>query len=388
MRITDDNRCVGCGACTNICPRHAIVMKPDEEGFLHPDFDDARCVSCGLCQKVCPAETPWVNSDKKRAYALKHISKAKREQCTSGGAFVAISDWFLAQNGVVYGVVYNEQFCAVHVRAEAACDRDRMCGSKYVQSDTGYSFQQVREDLRAGRWVLYSGTSCQIDGLRHYLAYTNTDTVRLITCGLICHGVPSPMMWQEHLDNIRRRRKKEIIAYAHRSKVRGWHEHNECITFTDGSREYYSKLSQNHKDLFYGHYIIRPACSQCPYAQNPGSADITIADFWGCETLIPQIDDNRGVSLLLVNTEKGRIIEESLPDVQLWETEPEKALSHNHTKPCKPNPRRTEFWEDYRTRGYAYVCRKYVNDSFGGRLYYGGKKRLRAILVNIGILHV
>ena len=317
-----------------------------------------------------------------------HNREDTRKRCTSGGAFIAMSDAVLSDGGVVYGVIYDENFRAVHARAETAPERDKMCGSKYVQSDPGDTFRQVAQDLTAGKTVLYSGTSCQIDGLNHYLLAKKADTEKLITVGLICHGVPSPKLWQDHIENIGKKRGKEICGYENRAKVRGWHEHNECITYADGKREYYTKLSQNHKDLFYGHYIIRPCCSVCPYAAEPSAADITIADFWGVQYVMPQIDDNRGVSLVLTNSEKGRTLIESLRDVTLWDVDRATARSHNHKKPCKPNPRRKEFWEDYQAHGYGYVCAKYANDSIPGRIRYGGKKRLRALLVKLKLLPV
>lgn len=385
MTITQPEKCVGCGACGQICPKSAITMLPDAEGFLHPSIQKDTCVECGLCQKVCPVESPTLQTGEKKAYALKHNREQVRQQCTSGGAFIAISDAVLKNGGVVYGVIYNEAFRAVHARAENAQERDKMCGSKYVQSDPGNTFAQVATDLKAGRTVLYSGTSCQIDGLGHYLKAKNISPDNLITIGLICHGVPSPKLWQDHINNIRAKRNQDISAYENRAKVRGWHEHNECITYIGGKKEFYSKLSQNHKDLFYGHYIIRPSCSACLYAPDPSAADITIADFWGVQYVMPQIDDNRGVSLVLTNTEKGDTLVQSLQDVTLWDVDRDTALSHNHTKPCKPNPRREEFWKDYQAHGYNFVCGKYANDSFTGRIRYGGKKRLRALLVKLKI---
>lgn len=388
MKITETIKCYGCGACQQICPKGAITMAPDQEGFLRPEVNAGLCVECGLCQKACPAESIDLHPGEKKAYALKHKEEAKRKKATSGGAFIALSDKILEQGGIVYGVVYNENWKAVHTRAASLRERDAMCGSKYVQSDCCDTFAQAAQDLKNNKTVLYSGTSCQIDGLKHYLTLKNISTENLITVALICHGAPSPLMWQEHLKNIRKRRNKKIAHYAHRSKVRGWHEHNEQITYEDGKKEYYSKLSQNHKDLFYGHLIVRPSCTVCPYAPEPYAADLSIADFWGCEDLMPEIDDNKGVSLVMANSQKGQALLDQCPDVQLWTVDLDSALKHNHYKPCKPHPKRDEFWEDYRKYGYAFVCSKYVHDSFKGRLYYGGKKRLRAFLVKLKILHV
>ncbi len=383
MTITTPEKCVGCGACQQICPKGAITMAPDAEGFLHPGIDSEKCVECGLCKKVCPALSPDLLVGTKKAYALKHNEEATRKRCTSGGAFIAISDAVLSNGGVVYGVIYDENFRAIHARAESPRERDPMCGSKYVQSDPGDTFRQVAQDLKDGKTVLFSGTSCQIDGLGHYLRAKNVDATNLTTVGLVCHGVPSPKLFRDHIENIRNKRGKMIANYENRAKVRGWHEHNECITYAGGKKEFYTKLSQNHKDLFYGHYIIRPSCSACAYAPDPSAADITIADFWGVQYVMPQIDDNRGVSLVLTNSEKGDALVTSLENVTLWDVDRDTAMSHNHTKPCKPNPRRSEFWADYQAHGYNFVCAKYANDSFTGRIRYGGKKRLRALLVKL-----
>lgn len=386
MKITETQKCFGCGACQQVCPKSAISMKPDSEGFLRPEVNDDLCVQCGLCQKACPAESVNLQTEEKQAFALKHKEEAVRKKCTSGGAFIALSDAVLHKGGVVYGVIYDENWKAVHTRTTSHRGRDAMCGSKYVQSDCGNTFTQAGEDLKNGKLVLFSGTSCQIDGLQHYLTLKNIPTDKLVTVGLICHGAPSPLMWQEHINNIRAKRNKEISHYSNRSKVRGWHEHNEQITYADGKREYYSKLSQNHKDLFYGHLIIRPSCSVCPYAKDPSAADITIADFWGCQYVKPEIDDNKGVSLVITNTKKGLVLLNACEDVDLWELDRLEALKHNHKKPCKPHPQREQFWKDYHEQGYAYVCSKYAQDNPKGRILYGGKKRLRAILVKLKLL--
>lgn len=383
MTITQPEKCVGCGACRQICPKSAITMTADAEGFLRPNIDGEKCVECGLCQKVCPAETPTLLKDEKFAYALKHNDEAVRSRCTSGGAFIAISDAVLAQGGIVYGVIYDEHFRAVHARAQTPEERDKMCGSKYVQSDPLDTYRQVADDLKEGKTVLYSGTSCQIDGLNHYLRCKNVPSESLTTVGLICHSAPSPLIWQEHIKNIQKKRNRKILRYENRAKVRGWHGHNECITYENGKQEYYTKLSQNYKDLFHGLYIARACCSQCTYAADPSAADITIADFWGIQYVIPQIDDNRGISLVLTNSKKGDALVKSLENVTLLDADRDIALKHNHHAPCKPNPRRNEFWADYHAHGYRYVCAKYAYDNFLGRIYYGSKKHLRVLLVKL-----
>ena len=387
INIIDKKSCYGCAACMNICPVGAVIMEPDGRGFLYPNTDNTKCNGCGICEEACPA-VPRSNKNEyaKEAYAVKHKDEKIRRVSTSGGAFTALSDYFVLSGGTVYGAVYTQDFYVVHERAESAVERDRMRGSKYVQSYTGDIYGRVRDDLLNNRKVFFTGTSCQTDGIKNYLRAVNCPEDNLYTCELICHGAPSPLMWKNHIEYIEMKRKLKIADYQNRSKTKGWHEHNEQITYCGGHTESQSKLSQNHKDLFYGHYIIRPCCTICPYAGKPGTADLTIGDFWGIEKFMTEYDDNKGISAVIINTSKGKALFGSARNaIEAVSVTVEQVLKYNHNKPVKANPREDEFWNDYNKYGYGYILKKYAGNTLLKTVTYAVIKRLRRILVFLKI---
>ena len=263
--------CSGCSACAAICPKGAIAMKPDDEGFLCPVIDEEKCVRCGLCLKVCAfkenqaqrsecterAEGSSESEKFPQAFAVKHANAHIRENSQSGGLFTLISDPILERGGVVYGAGFREDLSVCHKRAVTKEERDALRGSKYVQSDMGDAFRSVREDLRSGMDVLFSGTPCQCAGLRHFLELTHTDTARLILADLICHGTPSPLVWREYLKWQEARNGQKIVRASFRDKRRfGWHASMETLTFANGT---------SHSDNLYATiFYMRVAASLLP----------------------------------------------------------------------------------------------------------------------------
>ncbi len=388
MKIVERTMCYGCGACNAICAANAIKMTPDIDGFAYPVVDDTVCVNCGRCQRVCPALQHTKQPYRETGFAIKHRDETVRQASTSGGAFTALADIVLADGGAVYGAAFDDTMRVVHTRIDAADQLDRLRGSKYVQSDMTTAFRSVEDDLKSGRAVLFSGTPCQVEGLVRYLKTKKTDIDRLVTCELLCHGAPSPLVWAEHIRHLEHIRNAKVVGYQARSKVKGWHEHNEQVFYENGKQESQSKLSQNFKDLFYGNYIIRPSCEQCPYAGYPGMADFTIGDCWGIEHTLPAFDDNKGCSLVIPNTPKAEaIFHDMCATLSVAELPVAKQLSYNHYKPITPNPNRAMFWQDFHTHGFAFVTAKYAMDTPKGRLIYGAKKRLRRFLVKLGVLN-
>lgn len=377
--------CFGCTACQSICPNSSIVMRENAEGYLFPEINYDTCLQCGLCKNVCPAinlynnEKEWID-----VIALQHKDLAVRKNSASGGAFTAISDLIIEEKGVVYGVVYNGNFVAEHIRAETKEIRDKMRGSKYVQSNLSGIFTQVKNDLVGKRKVLFVGTSCEVDGLLRYLKAKSINTDSLFTIEIICHGAPSPKIWQEHLAYLSKKRGKKIVGYINRSKVKGWHEHNEEIEYDDGTKEWKTKSSQNFKDLFYKNLILKESCYQCPYAGKLNCADFAIGDFWGCEKIKPEIDDNKGTSILIVNSEKGKnLMERAQEAIFCWSIADQKTLEYNHNRPSKRPNNRECFWLDYEKQGYTFVVQKYAEDTTKGRIKHFLKTRLRRILVKL-----
>jgi coenzyme F420-reducing hydrogenase beta subunit len=289
-----------------------------------------------------------------KVYAIKHKDERIREASRSGGFFTALSDWFLNHKGVVYGCVLTEKYEAKHIRCIDKNVRNLMRGSKYIQSSMGNCFELVKKDLDECKNVLFTGTSCQIDGLKHYLQreYDN-----LFCLDIVCHGVPSKKVWIEYLKWLSKDDLGSISSVDFRNKVDfGWHTHVETITFKDGSKI----NSEVFQRLFYGHAVLRPSCYVCPYKNVFHPGDITIADFWGIDKCKPEFDDNKGVSLVLVNTEKGLMYWDKIKDdLQVEESNIDDAMQRPLIAPFPKPKNRERFWADFRSKKFSYIARKY-----------------------------
>lgn len=378
--------CCGCTACKHICPTHAIEMVSDQEGFLYPEINQKLCIDCGLCKQVCAFQNGYdvsTNFSIPEVYAAKHKKEDIRMSSTSGGAFTAISDFVLKNEGVIFGVAFDENMNVIHKAANTSDERDMFKGSKYVQSDLNDVYKEIKELLNTGRQVLFTGTPCQTAGLKSFLAKDNTE--KLILCDIVCHGVPSPLMWREHINHLEEKANSKIDYYYCRHKVKGWHAHNEMVIFKNGKRDYKSILSQKHKNLFYSHNILRPACHSCKYTNMARPSDITIADFWGIEKHMPEFDDNKGISLVLINSAKGKEVFGNIENELIIRRSNERdCLQPQLREPSKPSPNRAEFWKEYESNGYRYVIKKYG----GYNLKSICKITSKNILDKIGVLSI
>jgi len=373
----EKNMCCGCSACVNICPKGAISMEEDEEGFLYPVIDEEICIDCGLCQKVCDFKNGRLEKSEleNKAYAARHKDEEVLLKSSSGGMFTAISDLCLENGGVVYGAAFDEDFNVYHKRTTTKEERNTLRGSKYVQSDIGDIFAQVKKDCENGENILFTGTPCQCAGLRSYLENSKCDTSKLILCDLVCHGVPSPMLWREHIKRLEK--KGKIRAYNFRSKVYGWSKNTEKVTYENGKEDYKSALSQEHKMLFYSHNALRPSCHECPYTNVSRLTDVTIADYRGIEKNMPDFIDERGVSLILLHTEKGYAVFDAIKDSLIARECPiEKCLQPQLMYPSWVSENRDAFWQEYREKGYDFVAKKYCGVGF----LAGAKKFLKNIM--------
>lgn len=219
--IAEDSLCSGCGLCRNLCVKNAITMQIDANGFSYPIIDSELCVECGLCHSMCPALLPPMDDNEAempKMFAVKSKDNTIHEAASSGGAFILLSDLILQTGGTVYCCSFDDEWTAIHIRAETYDERDRMCGSKYVQSDVGETYTLVGQDLKNGKTVLFTGTPCQVDALHKYLAVRRINEEELITVDLICHGVPNPKTWREHLEKLKSRYKAKPRAVSFRKK--------------------------------------------------------------------------------------------------------------------------------------------------------------------------
>ncbi len=350
-------KCCGCSACYAVCPANAITMREDEEGFLYPFVDSGKCLGCNKCISICAfKKKPVPNETIISVYAVKHTSTTVRMNSRSGGIFTALSDEILKRNGVIYGCIMKDQYTAEHIRAESPDDRDKMRGSKYIQSNMEGCFQQVKKDLLTGREVLFSGTSCQADGLRSYLGkeYDN-----LICLDIICHAVPSRKVWESFVRNQEKKHGECTDIDFRNKKDFGWADHIETLSFDKKGKKKYVD-TEIFKNMFYGDYISRPSCYECPYKSIYHPGDITIGDYWGIEKAAPGFDDGKGVSLVIINTEKGRHMFNAVKDsCEYTETKIEDSMQAPLSRPIGKPENRNEFWTDYKKYDFSRIIKKY-----------------------------
>lgn len=293
-----------------------------------------------------------------QAYAVKHKDKKILEASRSGGIFTALSDIILGQNGVIYGSALTDSFEAAHRRAENSEDRDSMRGSKYIQSNMGTMFSKVKQDLQANKMVMFTGTSCQIAGLK---AFLEKEYDNLICVDIVCHGVPSPLVWRKYLEWQSERNSGKIVGVDFRNKTKfGWRAHVETLTLKNNLGKMQTVDSNVFSTIFYGHSILRPSCYKCPYKSVRHPGDITIADYWGIERNVPAFDDNKGVSLVLINNDKGNKLFEKVKDDILWhKTEIVTSMQPPFVEPFPAPKNRDEVWNAVKNKKFDYVAKKY-----------------------------
>lgn len=348
-------QCCGCTACRNVCPVSAISLEEDKEGFLYPAINGELCIECGKCIEVCPFKDYKKQQFETKVYAVKHKDENVLYSSSSGGAFTAISDYILKNGGVIYGASFDEDMKVVHTRAEDAEQRNLMRGSKYVQSYCGDCFELVKRDLEEGKTVLFTGTPCLCAGLGNYL---NKEYPNLFLCDIVCHGVSSPKLFKDYTKTLFKNASVKQLSF--RSKKNGWRGYNVYVN-RDNKENLNSPKSRTYIWLYSQSAILRPSCYNCKFTNFDRPSDITIGDFWGIEKCKPHMDDNKGVSLVLVNSEKGRDLFDSIKDtIYFEESNKTECLQHNLREPTPLPPNRTKFWEDYEKKGFNYVARKYT----------------------------
>ena len=309
--VPNKEMCCGCGACMSVCPMNCIAMQPDKEGFLYPHIDSVVCVGCNKCKKVCPAIHPILTPGKYQARAAVNLDEAVRKTSSSGGIFSLLAEATLKKGGVVFGAAYGERFKVSHQYAETLEDLEPLKTSKYVQSDTGDTFRQAKNFLEQGRQVFYTGTPCQIQGLKSFLG---RDYVNLLTADLVCHGTSSPEAWDQYLTYRERMQGQKVIKANFRSKEQGWHNFRVEFQYEDGTIQSKHRAEDPFCRSFLTNENLRKSCYQCPFHMEKRCSDLTMGDFWGVETIMPHLDDDKGTSLLLVYTPKGQAALEEIQD--------------------------------------------------------------------------
>ena len=309
IHIEDKRKCVGCNGCASVCPTNCIELRADDEGFFYPVVDVLKCIDCGLCERVCPVLVQDDEREPLSTYAAVNQDNEIRGKSSSGGIFTPLAESVIADGGIVFGAVFNKRWEVVHAAAHNVDELASMRGSKYVQSEIGECYKLAKKYLGEERKVLFTGTPCQIAGLRRYLRkeYSN-----LICVDIICHGVPSPAVFKTYISEQSKRLGfdiKDIKNINFRDKRNGWHDSRFVCRYVTklGESDIVQPLSQN---LYFKGFIrdlyLRPSCHACPSKKFKSGSDITIADLWGVENITPELDDNQGVSLICINSEIGQ----------------------------------------------------------------------------------
>lgn len=365
--------CSGCEACENACPKNCITMKRDSEGFFYPEINLNLCIQCGHCLSVCPFKKTLDAAHSPECYAAINRNEEIRLKSSSGGIFSALAEKILEQQGVVFGSAFSEDFKQVEVVSVNRSDRlEQLYGSKYLQSKVHFSYKAVKTALHEGNVVLFSGTPCQVSGLKSYLG---KEYANLYCMDIICHGVPSPALWEKYADYIESKHSGKITGINFRSKEQSWM--NFGMKERIGEREFFSSKNKNpYMRMFFHNYCLRPSCYQCKI-KGHSSADITVGDFWGIQAVYPDMEDGKGVSAVLIRTEKGRALFNQIKDEVIYRScQYENVVRNNSAEVHSVQwPReRDRFFIDMNNLEFSRLEKKYMKEEIGKRIIRKVKK--------------
>lgn len=364
-KLCNKELCTGCLSCYNICESGAIQYVYDDEGFVYPEILVDKCIGCGRCGRVCPILTSsHKNVIADMAYAAWSNDNSIVGGSSSGGCFSIIARNVLNKGGVVFGVFFDDDWDCYHSHCTSVEELPKLRGSKYVQSFVGRTFQEVKDYLAIGKIVLYSGTPCQISGLKSYLSQKKCNVSNLITIDLVCHGVPSPIVFKSYLKYLEDTYQSKLKAFSFRDKKWSWLRYNCVATFSNG-KKYFGKWEQDpYMRGFLREYYLRSSCHCCRFATKERCGDITLCDYWGYNKKSGEIDNkDRGVSLILLNTSKGKsFFGEIRSSIICYERDVQESMKSNRAfYDCFPvSPLRDQFWKDFRKKGFGGVISKYL----------------------------
>ena len=408
--------CVGCNACVQRCPKHCIAMYSDEQGFLYPKVNLNECIDCHLCEKVCPVINISERRLPEKTFAAWNRNDNIRAKSSSGGVFFALGKRIIEDGGVVFGAKFNDKWEVIHSSTDNVGGLSAFMGSKYVQSHIGNTYKEAEGFLKCGRKVLFSGTPCQITGLRRYLRKDYGS--QLLTIDVVCHGVPSPGIWKAYLNTVKQSPNTEKISelqsnssslhnpivienISFRDKRLGWENYGIAILYAslkDGSNiesrplnnnklvkteELFERYADNPfmqgflKDLF-----LRPSCYKCPTKCGRSHSDITIADFWGIRKYHPEIYSTKGVSLLLVNSQFGAEFIDTI-DIEHHIVSYSEAIDGNPAiEKSATKPKIADsFWNEYRKEGFFAVTS--ILNKMKPTFFQKIKYRLKTVIIRL-----
>lgn len=389
IQITEKSKCCGCSSCVSSCPTHCIEFQEDSEGFLYPTVDTSKCISCGKCEKACPLlsqsgmNTATEKTEEKvspASYVAINNDEKIRLQSSSGGIFSLFAQHILHEGGVVFGAAFCEDFSVHHIMIDDIHDLNKLRGSKYTQSKLENSFSMVKEELKNNRKVLFTGTACQIAGLK---AFLGKDYQNLYTIDVLCHGVPSPKVWERYLSEQKVNNKSEIENVIFRHKSSGWKTYSVYIKFKNG-KEYIKRFRRDSfMQLFLSNICLRPSCHDCAFKSLNRVSDLTIGDAWGVNDYMPEMDDDKGTSIILVQSLGGKELFQAISNnLSVREADADIILPpwSDARKSVSPNEKRQIFFRKfYSNKSSIDILSKMVRPTLATRIYYRGLNELKRI---------
>lgn len=386
-KIVDKHKCSGCTACASICPKNAISMVEDNEGFKHPVIDKEKCIDCGLCKKTCPVLNTNTNESKNKYYvAYNKDSKSKLNKASSGSIFELLANYILDNKGIVIGAAFEQDNNLKHIAIDNKKDLIKLKGSKYLQSDLNNIFDQVKNNIK-DRKVLFVGTPCQVAGLK---AFFKKDYDNLYCIDLFCHGVPTPKLFKKYIQELENKNNSKVIDYNFRDKVTGWDNYSNTVTFEEKniSEVYYKN---DYMQLFLSDVALRGSCYNCNFKLGNKYSDITLGDFWQVDKFYPEMYNQEGVSAIIINTDKGKeLFNQITKNIVYKECKIEEILYDNqslkHSSECPNN--RNEFFKEIDKLSVKKLTKKYKRKfPLHTRIINKLKKILKPIILRIPFLN-
>ncbi|MCI8485620.1 MAG: 4Fe-4S dicluster domain-containing protein [Clostridia bacterium] len=359
IEIKEKSKCSGCQACYNICPKNAIEMIEDEKGFKYPNVNNEKCINCGLCNKVCPIINNKNITNNPKAYACINKNEEIRMESTSGGIFTLLATAIINKNGVVFGASFDEKFGVHHTYSETLEQIQKFRGSKYLQSDINDTYQEVKEFLKNDRYVLFTGTPCQIEGLINFLG---REYEKLYLQDIICHGVPSPKVWKLYKEYREKQLDAKLDKMSFRDKnAEGWNRYHVKMDFLNNKSYDMIHNTDIYMKAFLKHLSLRESCTDCKFKKKNRLSDITLADFWGIKNIKPDMNDEKGTSLVIVNSKKGQELLDEIKDYMKYEeVDFETAIKGNpsFTKVSEPNKKSNQFFKELKDTNFEELIKR------------------------------
>jgi len=388
LEIKEKKDCTGCYACSNICPENCINMKIDNEGFWYPAVDYGKCIQCKKCLKVCSVINKFTVNSEPVAFACYNKINKIRSESSSGGIFTVIAEKIIDNDGIVFGAGFDLNFGVKHSYAQKIEELSKFRGSKYVQSFIGEAYKQTEYFLKQGKQVLFTGTPCQIEGLKSFLGleYDN-----LLCMDIVCHGVPSPKVWKKYVKFREKKAGSSVKEIFFRNKNIGWKRYSMMFIFKNNTK--YCKTMD--KDLFMKAFLknicLRPSCYNCIFKTLQRQSDITLADFWGIQNILPEMDDDKGTSLVFINSLKGQAVIEEIKDRIVYkEVNIDQAVKYNSSavESAEYNINREDFFEELDKLPFDLLVKKYCKEPLDVRIKKSMKRSAYTVVKKIGLLNI